>query len=142
MQKISSLMCSWTSSIATSMGPSVGCSILWWMLIFNIGGLISYVKINSKVPYLLEFFYLRSFTFANLHIFIAVSIRKLEKKYFVNIFKKISKMHKIILRTKVKTPVYTDIWIRSYHKKNTSIEFNCYDYFVKLIKKGNNISKF
>ena len=87
-------------------------------MIFKIGGLISYVKSNSKVLYLLEFFNLRSFTFANLPILIDVSLRKLENKSFSKIVKSISKMYRNILITMVKTPVQTDKWIKSYHQKN------------------------
>ena len=87
MQKISSPMSSWTSSIATSKGLSVGCSILWWMLIFNIGGLISYVKLNSKVLYLLAFLFKVIYLckFAYFYCRIPKEVRKI---IFLNNFKK------------------------------------------------------
>ena len=100
------------------------------MLNFNNGGLISYVKSKYKVLYLLAFFYLMSFTFANLDIFIAATLRKMEKLCFLNIFKTISKIDEIILRMKVKTPVQTGEGIKSYHQKTCQLSKNIF--FLKL----------
>ena len=45
----------------------------------------------------------------------------MEKLIFLNIFKTLSKIVKIILRIKVKTPVQTDEGIKSYHQKTCQL---------------------